>query len=520
MRNTSKTIASFAFKRGCLSVFILVLLSLFFPAQAQSGLPSPNPHSPLTDLSGTLSPEYLSAMSARLERYPFEVRALYLAKTQNLQLAFYAEKLFKAWKMPPKSMLMVVALDRRKIGLHLGSELRNELRQVPPSEMPMGLKKNEQSSASQPQTTASAEPSENEHLDRLPEVIEEISQSLQKQNKQAQQEPPQSAASRSENLLESNINESKPLKRQENFSPRQLLPVYIFLGILLFTGLFFLGFRLWQKRQAQEALIDKFSLEGQAAFNEIEMLYAKFDGLLPNFHKYQGDTREKLKLFLQEVSALQNQYDDIFDNYEEEVKALAHQQEQADAIDFFLSLEKGLEKGQKLFQQAQTILKNLTDLNRNNQNQLESLQTQKHKFSQELHELRKLHPQLKLTKLSPVFQRHHEQLQEYESLNSKDPMRVEKQIQEWLKELRKLEREIQSLPHLWLQFHQDLRQRIEGLKQRAAQKKLTPAQTRQLEEVQQLHKNILQAIENGDMERMNHLNESFTHRLQGLESEI
>lgn len=501
------------------SALILFCLGSNF-AWALPPLPSPNPESRLTDLSGTLPAIYLDTMGSRLERYPFEVRAVFLPQTERLNLAVYAEKLFKHWQMPDKSMLLVVALDRRKIGVHMGLTLKEELKRASSSEI--NLPQTSPSPGQSPATPPSSEP-EPDHLELLPDVVDDISQSLKTPSSTSAKPPlaPLESAPAAEHLFEGQTAGRRHAPTSRAREIPNLLPVWILLGVVALAGAGTWGGRLWQRQKARRDLIGKFALEGQASFNQLETVYSRMDGLLPQFHGYQGDTHEKLKLFLKELSHLQNRYDQIFDGFEEELKRLADPEEQADAIDFFQAMETDLEKGQGLCQQAQTVLKNLSELKQKNTSQLATLQAQKNHFSQELHELRKLHPHLKLTRLSPVFQKHHEHLKQMDQSNARDPMRVEKELQDWQKELRKLERDLQSLPHLWLQFNGDLRNRIAALQKRAEAKTLLSAQqNRLLQEVLQLHKHILQAIEQGDLERINQLNDMFTHKLQGLEAEI
>ncbi|MGE3728417.1 MAG: TPM domain-containing protein [Candidatus Sericytochromatia bacterium] len=502
-------------------IFLTALVLFFlgaFPAAALPPLPSPNPNSRLTDLSGQLQDVYLESMTSRLESYPFEVRAVFLPQTQGVNLAFYAEKLFRHWQMPEKSMLLAVALDRRKIGVHIGKALKAELKQAASSEINLPDK----SSPSQQLAPASRSP-EQDHLELLPGVVEDIAKSFNAKPPSSARPSlaPMKSSPPVENMVDSNVETGNPLESPRSTRSQNLLPIFLLLGFLLLSGLSAWVLRFWQRQKAQRDLIAKFSLEGQASFNQIETVYARLDGLFPQFHGYQGETHEKLKLFLKELSQLQNRYDQIFDSFEEQVQMLAQPQEQSEALDFFQSLEVDLEKGQALVQQAQTVLKNLTELKQKNTTQLAALQTQKNHFSQELHELRKLHPQLKLVRLSPLFQKHHEHLKQMELNNLRDPMRVEKELLDWQKELRKLERELQSLPHLWLQFNGDLRKRIDALQKRSESKALlTAQQNRLLQEVLQLHKSMMQAIEQGDLERINQLNEVFTLKLQGLEAQI
>lgn len=495
-------------------VLIFALLSLLLtasPVWCRNVLPSPHPLSLLTDLSGTLKQEYLAQLENQLQEYPFEVRVLYLPETHHINLAFYAEKVFRHWHMSSESVLLVVALDRRKIGIYVGSALRKQLKQLPPPGKELDVSSPESvKKLSQPTI-------KDDYLNMLPYLIADLAQVQRIQKSQPQ--PSLNPSKQEEALLETSHQSGQNLERPR-LTWAQMLPLYIFLALLLLTGLLILSVRLWQKRKAYQELVAKYLLEGQATYNEIERLYALMDHLLPEFHTYQGDTKENLNLFLKEVYQLQDQYDEIFDQYEEQVHLLSTHPPQSEAIDFFENLDASRTHGQALLKQAQSILHNLKELKEKNQQQLEQLQHERKHVSQALYELKKLHPHLKLNHFSTLFQQHYDTLRALEEMNARDPMQVEKRIQLWLKALRKMERELQSLPHLWLQFNQELRSRIEDLKARATQKIISPAQAQQLAEVQRLHQKLLQAIEQGDLEKMSHLNSRFTTTLQNLESQI
>ena len=341
-----------------------LLLLLIHPTQVMAApYPSPNPDSNLTDLSGYLKPEYLGHMSSRLDSYPFEVRALFLPETRTLQLAAYAEQIFRQWHMPADSLLLVVALDRRKIGVHIGPELREQLGNQTQQEF------NLPGPSSAP--SGSKQKSEPNHLDLLPSVIDDVRESLKKQTPPSRKEaspPREQPQSSPPPLLVGNTTTGlQGASRKTASLTVNMLPVWIFLALILLTGGFILAVKRWQQQRARQQMISKYALEGQTSYNEIETLYARIDQLIPAFHAYQGETQSTLRLYLKELQSIQMRYDELFDRYEEEANLLNHSAHTLETIDFFHELEKALAKGEELLTQGQYILKNIETIQKNNQ---------------------------------------------------------------------------------------------------------------------------------------------------------
>jgi hypothetical protein len=315
--------------------------------------------------------------------------------------------------------------------------------------------------------------------------------------------------------------ESNPRPRRQQSLDRSTWLLIIAVILLMAVGVGgFYGFRLWHRWNKTRELIDRYSLQGQVVYEQLESVYADLEAVMPDFHGYLGDTEKTLGLFLKSMHSLQSEYETIFDAFDAEIKALGGQRDDREAaIDFFRGLELKLEEGKQLHEQAFQVLKNLKDVRQSNQ-QLFALSDQKRQaFSQELSEMRKLNPLLKLKRIQLVYQQRLQELQRLEKQNERDPLGAEKALKDWRKQLSRLEQETRSLPHLWQQFNQDLKQRIQDLRKRVEQQGL-PAQRQTLEEIEKLHRTLLQAIQEGDVAQLNRWNERFTQRLQALEAEV
>ncbi len=474
----------------------------------------------ITDVTGKLPLSYISQIDAQVRAYPFPVKVVYLPETQDINLGHYASRLFTHWELPEDHLLVVVALDRRKIGIHAGQQVKAQLKNQSDQDQELPIP-----SPSAPIPGVTADPtlqpdtsSEFDHLELIPQAIEQISQSIGKS------EPSTANASESPGLsVESNLSEVQP-EAQRN---RQLMALSQseWLWILAVIALFVLGiaawfgFKLWRRWNKNREFVDRYSLEGQVVYEQLEQVYESIEAVMPDFHGYLGETEKTLGLFVKSMHGVQEDYEYIFDHFEKETRHLAQKDTKEEALDFFRDLELKLEEGKQLYEQALNVLKNLKDVRQSNQQLFEQSDQKRQAFSQELNEMRKLNSRLQLSKIQQMYQTLILELKRFEKRNERDPLGVEKDLKAWRKKLSRLEQDTRSLPHLWQQFSQDLKTRVQDLKKRIQQQNSTGLNS-QIQEVERLHHTLVQAIEQGDLSQLNRWNERFTQKLQELETKI
>ncbi|PKL76595.1 MAG: hypothetical protein CVV27_09470 [Candidatus Melainabacteria bacterium HGW-Melainabacteria-1] len=517
-----------------LLIYIVLYSALLAPAEAQKQaeiFPSRLQDRSVSDVSGQLSATYLAGIENQLRQYPFQVEVIYLPGTQHLNLGIYASKLFRHWKLPEDSMLVVVALDRRKIGVHAGTALKARLKQEQQTrelELPSAVPT--QAASAEPAATGASPKASGlvpldlaegmDHLDLVPQAIDDLSESLRSETK-ASSRPDVSADPTEAMLSDDSLNGTTERGRRElNFALGDLIWL---LALLLFAGLGtagWFGFKFWRRWHRTQELVDRYSLQGQVVYEQLEQVYESLEAVMPDFHGYLGETEAKLKLFLKSIHHLQEAYESIFDQYQDEVRALSTRETREEAIDFFKELELKLEEGKQLHEQALTVLKNLKDVRASNHQLFEQADVRRQAFSQEISEIRKLHPALKLSKIQQAYQQALSELQRLDKQNERDPLGVEKKLKEWRKQLSRMEQETRSLPHLWEQFSGDLKSRIADLRSRIMPADLSSNRVQSLVEIERLHKTLLQAIEQGDLQALNRFNELFTRKLQQLEAEV
>lgn len=501
----------------------LLILALFcFPLAAQAKMPAfPKFSKELTiyDQSNRLDDLYMAQVEAQLRQYPYEVRAVFLPNTKTVSLANYARKLYEHWQLPPDQMVLAIALDRRKIGVYLGPELQKQLEDSQASERVIPVP----DSSKDPKNPVK-KPQEKDYLDKIPQVIDELSQSLSKNipHKDASQPPTQFetdplaetpvSANKQGNLSEGRQTQSLQLK--------DFFYLYVVFGVFFLGVVGWFGFKFLRKRQENRAFIDKYSLNGHAVYGELESIYDDLEELLPSFHGYHGETHEKLGLFVKNITQMQDDFDDIFDEFDEEVAHLGEKENQEDAVAFFHDLEQKRDEGQSLLEQAELVLDNLENMGDNNVHLIEQAMEHEKTFKAYIHETKKLHPTLLFTHTFQELQALQQRLNQYKRGNAKDPMGIAHRLKNEQKKLSQLERDARSLPHLWQQFDGDIKNRIAGLSKMAREGKTTPAQNTQIKEVQALYKRLTQAISLGDFKTINKINQPFTQKLQNIEADI
>lgn len=499
--------------------FLVILTCLWASPCLAQNFPTFQPGEPITDVSGTLPREYLSEMQLKLESYPFQVRAVYLPQTQGTHLGLYAARLFQHWDMPEDQMLVVIALDRRKIGVHAGKALKARMKEegLQDQEIPVPTASPIPGQTADPTLPLDVS-SEFEHLDLIPQAIDQVSRSLKETPDT--RNPPRNGESSEDSVSTNTVQkgQARPPRQINLLLADWLLILGIALLLLLGVGGWF-AFHFWRRWRKVRELMDKYSLQGQVVHEQLERVYESLEAVMPDFHGYKGETEKNLKLFLKSIHHLQDEYEELFDAFDSEVENLSKRETREDAVDFFRELELKLEEGQQLHDQALNVLKNLKDVRQANAQLFKQSDQRRQQFSQEISEIRKLHPELQLTRIQQLYQKNLQDLRRLEDQNERDPLGVEKKLKNWRKELSKLEQSMRSLPHLHQQFKGELKERIQALAGRI-QDKGTPAQSRVLGEIQKLHRTLVQAIQQGDLTQIDRWNNSFTQKLQDLEAQI
>lgn len=480
-------------------------------------LPGFAPERHIVDISGQLTADYLRKVEAQISQYPFDVRVVYIPDTKGLNLGSYAARLFERWKLPQDSMLLVVALDRPKIGVHAGKKLKQSLTQdMQDQEIPVPSASPIPGVTPDPTLPLDVAPEFN-HLDLIPNAIDEITESM-KQGSQENRARPSTEPQAQSSHVQVQQEHERPRRSFKLSLSEWLGLLSILAGLLLGVGVWF-GLKFWRRWRKHQELVGRYSLQGQVVYEQLEQVYEDLESVMPDFHGYLGETEKTLTLFLKSIHHLQEEYEEIFDAFNEEIQLLGQKDTREEAVEFFQDLELKLEEGQQLHEQALNVLKNLKDVRQANQQMFSQSDQRRQQFSQELTELRKLHPQLKLLRIQQIYQQTLQELQRLEKQNERDPLGVEKALKVWRKKISKLEHDTRSLPHLWQQFQQDLKERLDDLRKRV-QEHGNPALQKRLQEIERLYRTLLQAIQQGDLNQVDRWNERFTRKLQELEAEI
>jgi uncharacterized protein len=118
---------------ACLAA--IALLAVTVPGSAQQLVSVPPLASPVTDLTGTLTPDQVAALDAKLRAFEqakgSQVAVLIVATTAPESIEQYALRVAEAWKLGRKGVddgaLLLVALQDRKVRIEVGYGLEGAL---------------------------------------------------------------------------------------------------------------------------------------------------------------------------------------------------------------------------------------------------------------------------------------------------------------------------------------------------------------------------------------------------------
>lgn len=122
-------------RRGVAALAFSAALLLAGRSPAQDLQPVPPLASPVTDLTGTLTPDQVAALDARLRAFEqargSQVAVLVVATTQPEAIEQYAIRVAEAWKLGRKGVddgaILIVARDDRKLRIEVGYGLEGAL---------------------------------------------------------------------------------------------------------------------------------------------------------------------------------------------------------------------------------------------------------------------------------------------------------------------------------------------------------------------------------------------------------
>jgi uncharacterized protein len=133
-RTTGIESASLRHRAGAAVLAALLLLAAF-PAPAQQLVPVPPLTAPVTDLTGTLAPDQVAALDAKLRAFEqgkgSQVAVLIVPTTQPESIEQYSLRVAEAWRLGRGNVddgaLLIVALEDRKLRIEVGYGLEGAL---------------------------------------------------------------------------------------------------------------------------------------------------------------------------------------------------------------------------------------------------------------------------------------------------------------------------------------------------------------------------------------------------------
>lgn len=118
--------------------FIIALVLLLFAFSAHAEVSIPPPKSPVTDLTGTLTPQQISELEATLLNFEkasgSQIAVLIIPTTKPEEAEQYAVRVFEQWKLGRKGIddgiLLLIAKDDRKLKIEVGYGLEGAVPDV------------------------------------------------------------------------------------------------------------------------------------------------------------------------------------------------------------------------------------------------------------------------------------------------------------------------------------------------------------------------------------------------------
>jgi uncharacterized protein len=117
------------------ALLLLLLPLLVLPLRAQDLAPVPDLKAPVTDLTGTLAPDQLSALEAKLRAFEqtrgSQIAVLIVPTTQPEEIEQYAIRVADKWRIGRKGIddgaIVVVALNDRRVRIEVGYGIEGAL---------------------------------------------------------------------------------------------------------------------------------------------------------------------------------------------------------------------------------------------------------------------------------------------------------------------------------------------------------------------------------------------------------
>ncbi|MFN8579004.1 MAG: hypothetical protein U0354_19420 [Candidatus Sericytochromatia bacterium] len=210
-----------------------IFISLTFSSFAEIVYPEYTGEN-VVDLSGKFDNRYADSLKSELSQSQTEIRIVFLKTDDNVNLSFYAPKLFEKWKMKPDSVLVVIDPYLNKTGYGLGKKVLEDMkkRQVGKD------KKNNQ-----------------KQDDLIVDYDNLASAIFEKFSPDQLKEDDEERTNFNENIS-SDMNKDKNKKKKKKKKKDGINPLYILLPLLVIGGIGYTGWYFYMKKKHLKEIME------------------------------------------------------------------------------------------------------------------------------------------------------------------------------------------------------------------------------------------------------------------------
>jgi hypothetical protein len=245
------------------------------------------------DLSGKFDNRYADSLKSELTQSQTEVRVVFLKTEGEVNLSFYAPKLFQKWKMKPDSILVVIDPYINKTGYGLGQKVLEEMKKRQTSKSNKNVK---------PQDSNIVD------YDNLASAI------FEKFSPEQLKEEDDEGTNFSENISSDLNNKDKTKKKKKKKKTNSINPLNIFLPLLILGGIGYGGWYFYMKNKRLKEIMETranhlfdLNIQKQEIISSIKelqvdiekmILYQDLDEDIKNNIDTLNNAIEKAELFL------------------------------------------------------------------------------------------------------------------------------------------------------------------------------------------------------------------------------
>lgn len=423
------------------NIFIIILIFLVFnifyvKAIEKYSFPKFSEKN-IIDTTNQLSIKDIEKLSKQLEQYLFSIKAVFITNTKNLNLLKYTQDLFKFWKMDKNSVLLVIAIDRKQIGMVVGDELEKSLKNN--KSFPIIVNFSEKKSFDNKISK------QNNLIELIPPVIDELNQSINKDT----------GSLETDYKLPKHVSVEKEvsLETSKNY---QLSIILIILCLIIVIIFIFLVYKIWVKKRDQENLKEEYSFDLEVIEKEIITKMEEIEELVNKLTQFQGYTRKNLEKAITISNDLLKKGDINLKKIDNTKSELSNTKN-LDVRNILDELKDYVDKIDKLKEELKTTNKKIKKVNEYNKNQIEIIISEINVIKNQILEITKLY-NLPLTNCYKSLEEFNKELDEIVSRqNMFDPVKTKKELSKLFENIKEFSSKVMAIPHILNQLNNDIK---------------------------------------------------------------